>query len=402
MVRILEPFEEHDSRVETLSIEEVAALEQSPLRLEIEYVDRDQYRIATRQFVGTDAGSVLHVSVRPKLPVSRLLYVLSEYPEGLEFGQWTQHSESSDTLAVLRMLLIEALDRGLANGLPRDYVARSGDEMYLHGTLDSLELVTRRFGVLPPIPCAFDDYTADIETNRRLLAAARLMEGTVPDADARSRLSRIVSRLAESVARVRYGRSTPPISPGSLPELQLGHGAKAYRVALDLAQLVLRNGTLETHPGGLSSVSFVIDMNVAFERFVSRTLHRTLGIPGGLWKNTPLMYLDHGETIRIRPDVVWYAASDRPTLVVDAKWKSTVEGHADDVKQVALYCVALGLKHGVLVYGQAAAGALTHEVKNSEVVVHVVHLDVDGTPDDIRRRVSGVGRLLADLAVQST
>ena len=151
MTRLLS-FREHLGHEEILSPAEVEIVRASPLKLDLERVGDGLYRITPSSIVGTDVAEDLRIVVVPKLPISRLLYVLCAYPEGLKLGRWVAQAEADDTLAVLAEVYREALDRALVFGLPQDYREERGDLELFRGRIDLLDLQCRHAGLFPQSP----------------------------------------------------------------------------------------------------------------------------------------------------------------------------------------------------------------------------------------------------------
>jgi len=309
--------------------------------------------------------------------------LLSAYPEGLRLGGNTLGTQQDHSLDALQAIFAGALERSLAHGLPRDYQPRREDLRRVQGRLDWHYLHTVCYGRFPPLRCSFEEQTYDIESNRRLLAAARLLAGHYGSTDARRSLRTSINKLDPLVRTVRYGPTVRPVEHSPLVARQLGRGAPTYFTALELSQVVLRQATIEFQPGGLSTLAFLVDMNKAFERFLSRSLRSELGVAQKYWRDEPTVFINARGSVRARPDILWKHPSGLP-VVIDAKWKVSKAGEAQDVKQMALYCAALGVQEGMLVYGEIE-GRTTHRIRHCGIRVHIESLDVTGSVDQIQQ-----------------
>ncbi len=397
----LEPFREHENRSLRLTAEEAELLRVCRLKLKVVREAAGLYRVGATRYVGTDEVAGLRITVIPKLPVDRLLYLLGVYPEGIETAAWTEVREEAGALEALVVLFAHGLDRALSHGLPASYEPRVEDLQQVRGKLDFHHVATARFGLFPPLRCRYDDYTTDIEPNRRLLAAARTLQLASECSPAsRALLGAHAERLAALVAETPYPRGIEPIEPGRFVELQLGRGARDYRAALDLANVALRGGSVEWTGTGLGSLSFVVNMDKVFEKFVCRTLEKHLASRGGRWREEETGHLDRGRVCEIRPDTVWRDEDGNARMVVDAKWKQTESGRSDDIKQLVLYCTALGLRRGALVYGSATVPAV-HRIANTPMEIHVLELPVDGPLEQIEGRVAVLAEKIEQLATDN-
>ncbi len=377
---------EHGELRLRLTPEQAETLRGCRLRVAVEKQAVGLYSLKAGRWVGTEAVGDLILRVVPKLPADRLLHILAAGGVRLTLGPAGALGAAGETVGVLQRLYAAALRRALSWGLLRDYRGRTADLDAVRGRLDLESLVTRRFGVFPPIPCEFDEHTHDIEGNRRLRAAAWLLSRVPGDSGAASELGAQARDLGGLVAPSVYRGPREPLHVGSLADRQLGRGAEDYRTALRLAELALTHGRLSFDGTTVSSPSFAVNMDKAFERFVSTALRTALGVPVGSWLEEPTRHLDRQRTVRLRPDIVWKERGG-VRLVVDAKWKATEGALSADLRQVALYCQALGASRAVLVYGDVARPRHI-EVVRSNVVIRVVSLSLEGPVVELDARIA--------------
>ncbi len=348
-----------------------------------------RYDIETAQYVGTIIGPSLHVLIEPKISMSRALYLMGYATEAMRFGAATRLAQDADLLSAMQVLYAEALDRSLYGGLVRDYRGHEEALVAPRGRIGIEALVTRRFGVFPPIDCAFDEYTVDTPPNRRLLAAARRMtRGTLGRSVAGERLRSLLGRF-EGVAE-------PAFDPRHLPTLRLDRRAERYRSAMAFADLILRNASIELHHGHTDAIGFLVNMNVVFENFVVESLRKRLAGAGTRWTHHPAgLFLDEDRMFAVEPDALWTTADGQPLLVLDAKYKTTTQGVIQDAYQMLAYCTALGLDRGVLVYASAAPH--THRVCNTATDIITVGLDPGGEIPEIERAIDALAEQLRAL-----
>jgi 5-methylcytosine-specific restriction enzyme subunit McrC len=349
-----------------------------------------KFDIETSQYVGTFSGPGIRVFIEPKLPVDRVLYLLG-YIRGAErmLKRAGIYGGSAGLVEVMQSLYCRALEHGLRSGLVRGYERHREELVSLRGRVDANALVLRRFGVFPPVPCEFDELTADTEPNRRLLAAAHRLSRLE---SSRQDLVQTLRRLAsvfDGVSRINYS--------GRLAPLARDRRYEAFDFALVLANLVLENSSLELHEGRLEAAGLLINMEELYEKFATILLGELLRGRGGQWSYHPVgLFMDAQERVKLTPDAVWWQRKGQPQLVLDAKYKSTVVGESQDLYQMLTYCTAMGLRHGVLLYAEAEE--TTHVVNVAGVHIHVLRLDLSGEPEDIHVRAKLLAGRLAQLA----
>ena len=366
------------------------------------------WRVSTRQWVGAFSLDDLRVIVRPKIK-SENLFLLLEV--GLPPEAWQaeaiDYATNDELLPALVSFFARSAETTLARGLFHHYRHEEDDLLALRGRIDFVRQF-RRGGVLVPMACEWDDFTADIDENRCLTAAIRLAL-RVPDVphDDRRRLRRLLAALdgvAEPTASVALDR---------LDRIQYTRLNEHYRPALRLARLILANCTLQDQHGDTAASAFMLDMNQLFEDFVTSRLQRKLR--GRLdVKAQSRPHLDVEKRVEIRPDLAFLQHGE--TIgVADLKYKLT-DGESSaagtvgplarhgDYYQLLAYTTALGLPEGTLIYcaevnenealeRQTANGSLstsTITVRHAGTMLHTVAIDLSGSPRDIDAQIAAL------------
>ena len=366
------------------------------------------WRVSTRQWVGGFSLGDLRVIVRPKINPENLFFLLEV---GLPPEAWQaeaiDYATNDELLPALVSFFARTAETTLARGLFHHYRHEEDDLLALRGRIDFVRQF-RRGGVLVPMACSWDDFTADVDENRCLTAAIRLAL-RVPDVphDDRRRLRRLLAALdgvAEPTASVALDR---------LDRIQYTRLNEHYRPALRLARLILANCTLQDQHGDTAASAFMLDMNQLFEDFVTSRLQRKLR--GRLdVKAQSRPHLDVEKRVEIRPDLAFLQHGE--TIgVADLKYKLT-DGESSaagtvgplarhgDYYQLLAYTTALGLPEGTLIYcaevnenealeRQTANGSLstsTITVRHAGTRLHTVAIDLSGSPRDIDAQIAAL------------
>lgn len=243
-----------------------------------------------------------------------------------------------------------------------------------------------------PLEVRFDDYTTDIVENQLLRTAIRRMMA-VPrlTASARERLAIQDQRLMA----VRILPSGVPTSAWNPSRLNARYGA-----ALRLAELVLANQSAEPGPGDVSLAAFVVNMSTVFENFVTTAIREALTAYPGETEQQYRAYLDEGQSIPIRPDLV-RLVDGRPAAVFDAKYKlehPTAGFVNGDTYQMLAYCTALNVRAGWLVYAKGRSAPEPKRVRNAGIDIIHHPLDLEANPHVILRDLEALVRKAAAVA----
>lgn len=350
---------------------------QADVRLESGGHGEQRWTVRASSIVGTARADGVQVVIRPKTPIANVLFLL-----GVTAGREPDDAlrdvvdltTAEDLAAAVAGLFARVTERVLLRGVLRGYRGVEEVRHTVRGRVDVAEQLRRRPGRGMPVAVRYDEHDEDVLENRLLLAAARALLRLRPDLQTQRRLRRISAALDDV---------TPVVFRAPVPAVIWTHLNARYRPAVELARLVLSGAGVDVDTGAREAAGLTIDMNRVFEGFLSRTLGSALSSVDGRAELQDVSWtLDEEQSVRLRPDLVWYGAAGHPRAVVDAKYK-VVDGRAlpeSDVYQMHAYCTALGLPVGHLVYaGAGVPGALT--VRNGGAVIRAHALDLSVRPD---------------------
>lgn len=394
--------------------------------------ERGWWKVSTRQWVGGFTLGDLRIIVRPKIRPENLFLLLEV---GLPFEAWQaeaiDYTTNDELLPAVVSFFARTAETTLARGLFHHYRHEQDDLLALRGRIDFVRQF-RRGGVLVPMACSWDDFTADVDENRCLTAAVRLAL-RVPGVpyDDRRRLRRLLAAL-DGVAE-----PTTSAALERIERIQYTRLNEHYRPALRLAQLILANCTLQDQHGDTAASAFMLDMNRLFEDFVTARLQRELrGRLEVAAQRRP--HLDDEQCVEIRPDLT-LRRDCRNVGVADLKYKlaeadtsttgtaGPLAGHSD-YYQLLAYTTALDLSEGTLIYcadvhrddererrgrsasRESAAGGQatppgqrrlastldvsTITVRHLGTKLHTVAIDLSGSPDDIDAQIAALANHL--------
>jgi 5-methylcytosine-specific restriction enzyme subunit McrC len=339
------------------------------------------YCLTPDQFVGCIQIGDLVLEIRPKIPIRSLMFMLAY---ALDSKHWKnlygQFQTELTTLDAIATVFGRELTRTLSRGHLRGYMAQRESLPIVRGRVVVSEQVRRWYGRLPPIECAFDEFTEDILENRLLKAALeRLRYFRIRNARACAELAHAEAQL-EHVANVRFDSS-------SVPRVTYSRLNERYLRAIELARLILRSSTIETGRQGVSASAFLVDLAGVFEHFVITTLRESPSLaPWTVPQHKERATLDAGARLGLVPDLTF---RDRGQLVAvgDVKYKRTpgVGANHPDVYQILAYAVAFDVSDAFLVYpaGDENVRPALHVICNTDKRLHVCALNLDANPSEI-------------------
>lgn len=319
----------------------------------------------------------LDLVVEPHIPVARVLWLLGYARKVPELKQDAPLDPAADLLDAFAELYLRATRRALRRGVQMGYRLVEEQMMGVRGRLRLVDQARRHFGQVMPAEVSYDDYTADTDANRILKAALRRLE-RAPLRDARLR-RRVAATLGvlEIVTDVRF-------DPRRLPQVPINRLNSHYKLPLALAEIVLRSGSVEIHPGRTPVPGLMFRMWEIYEDFLYEALSSYFDAPLHL-RRAKHIHLDDARLILLKPDLTLWRGGEC-VWVGDAKYKLTTTGHEDDIYQLLAYCLATGLHRGALVYADRHAGA-HHQVRLGGPLLEVRGLDLAGAPTAIEAQI---------------
>jgi 5-methylcytosine-specific restriction enzyme subunit McrC len=376
---------EHESKAEALSERELAQL------LATKFVGVSPrpdglYDLRAGSTVGTVVFADLRLLIRPKVGLPNVFFLLFYGGDLTVWGEESFPYVEDDFLQAIAWLVEAETRRAASTGLVRDYREHEEALATVRGRIDLGAQIRRRQGRAIPLDCRYQEYGEDTELNRVVKAALRRLL-CVPGLDGQLALDlRHHQRLFAGVADVDY-------PPSAVPTLAFNRLNEAWRPAARLAQLVLRADSVRDATGSFEAISFTVDMNRLFERFVETVAREESRRRG--WELEAQGTRRLTESVAMRPDLI-LRRDAVDCAVGDAKYKRLAPAdwpHAD-LYQLLAYCVALRLRYGLLIYADAEQPR-SETVHEAGVTIDIVGVDLAARPAVVLSETRGAaGRLI--------
>jgi 5-methylcytosine-specific restriction enzyme subunit McrC len=333
------------------------------------------WQVASTGKVGAARVGEFDIQIRPKVPISRLLFLLGYARHGAAWRPETVPlAGAADLVPAVAQALWRQTERAIHQGLLPGYLLVEESSPVLRGRLRESEQLRRHHGLPLPLEIRHDEFTIDIPENQILRTACERML-TVPRVDTGSqRMLRRLLRDFTGVTPLRRGDPDPAWQPTRLNA--------RYHTALRLAELVLRSTSVEHRSGGVAANGFLLDMPALFEDFITVALREELvAAYGGRVDGQDRSHFDEAGQVLLRPDVVWKIGGS-PVAVIDAKYKAgKPAGYPNaDLYQLLAYCTALGLRTGHLVYAKGNEIPAHYIVRRSGIEIFCHAIDLASAP----------------------
>ena len=402
---------ERHPRAVPLTQEQRKALSSAHISVSASQSAEGTYELTPSSYVGTVNAGSLSVIVRPKIKMDRAMFLIL-YAMQPEWGtDPIALAGADDVLEAVALTFALRTRKAIERGLLRGYRREEESLHTVRGQIRFADQIGRRFGLPLPVEVTYDEFTEDIEQNRLLKTALhRLSLTRIRNPDIANQVRSLRSAF-DMVQMGQYAR-------GAVPTIRYTRLDGHYRSAVELARLIIENTTLDLSTGSVSGASFLVDMNVVFEKFVYVALREALNTDEKRWRQGENLTLDKEGRIHIKPDLSWWPSADskapesRPCFVGDAKYKQLDESiyknqrrlnfqHAD-IYQMLAYCLATGCPSGLVIYAaDENVPATKYTVRSSQRVIEVTSLDLSGSPTEILDEVKQLAKLVKDHARRS-
>ena len=346
-----------------------------------------QYLLKPEAVVGTFELGDLSVFIRPKLDIPKLIFIACYAMDAFKprKGEWFRFAEAETLPDAMALSLWVAARRAFERGLLHGYRTEEESLHTVRGRIRMGDQIRRRFSMPFPVEVRYDEFTEDIVANRLVKAAAwQLGRMRLRSPKARDGLREVAARLG-NVSLVEFAHDVPEVRFDRLNE--------RYREVVTLSRLVLRRRLFESGRGGVSAPGFHMDMNVVFQRFVTRALREALGVSDRTLRSDAELGGGHRISlaedgrIRLKPDLSWWDGP-RCTFVGDAKYKHIKTNVPNaDLYQLLAYATALDLPGGLLIYAKGERRPASYRVRHAGKCLEIAEVDLTSDADALLSRM---------------
>ena len=256
-----------------------------------------------------------NVSIRKRLVHMLAVALDTKISEGtLTNINW----EQNPILEFLIRVFTEKLFDLVRQGLPRNYEGMERDLPAIRGSLNVVRQFTKHAVNPSRLACRFDELTKDIALNQKMKATIWFLFRYSKDTRNQQRLRELMFLYAdiELVA----------VSSLKHKVITLDRTNEKWHWLIEMADMLLANQFQSTSGGQNKGFSFLFDMNLLFENYLSRRIKQVASKHGYKveLQNTEKFCLtdtrSKEELFKIKPDIV-VKLEEKVIHVIDTKWK---------------------------------------------------------------------------------
>jgi len=360
---------------ERFSIEELEILE-TEFSKYIQIISRhpDIQLIETQEYVGYIILPNHIISITPKIPQSSFINML-RYATGLAkiMPDYFELPEETNFYDIIVLFFLQELEKLLFRGLNTGYTIFDDNLSCVRGKILFKEHLNHNYNRNDKIFCSYSDLTSDIVENRIIkYTLYRLSQGYFLDKIIDSKLLHYYNRL-EQINLI-------PSSIESFKKIEYTPLNEHYRPILTLCELLLQDSSLDEEiPGKKNAISFLVDMNLLFEKFVVRLFEEKIKNTRISVKEQTTVYADIKNTLSLKLDIV-VTFDKKPKVILDTKYKK-FESSPDTshVAQLVLYSNSTGVKDCCLIYVGKENGLIHTYFLNQDIKLHILSFDLQAS-----------------------
>jgi 5-methylcytosine-specific restriction enzyme subunit McrC len=340
---------------------------------------RGVYQLTPRGFVGFLDGPTVRYAIGPKIPWPnlRLLLGLAQAPTGEPV------EPAGGLLAVLATAFAEQLEAVVRAGLVAGYSEAARVSPFLRGKLRTADQMRDAAARAFPDQFHIEEAVFDLHTPWNRIAkatATALLRHELP-----LELRQRIEAAALPLAVVPYELATAADFTTAFAEPRV----VGYRTLLEVCRLLF-DGLNGTDPLNRPAGAFLINLETAFERYLTAGLERELvSRPGWRVEAQPVFVL--GPTT-LQPDIL-VRKDEAPWAVLDAKWKRATYESAD-LHQILAYATLTGAPRVALVHPGSSDRPAQFSTPDGKVRVSVFRLRVVGTEVQLGRSIARLARMV--------
>lgn len=242
---------------------------------------------------------------------------------------------------------LNEVDALIKQGLRSDYIEVEGNERFLKGKIDFVEQIRQNHSNASRFAQRYNVYHVNRPENRLIRSTIELLKRASKH-DGNKRRLRIASEYLDEVE--------PSVNiKADLESCGNDRNTAHYSTVLRWARIFLSNLSPAPVPGMLETSAFLFPMETIFESYVATSLAEATGHLGitidTQVSDRYLVTNEHRHGVyKLRPDIVATGKNDRKSLILDTKWKVTVEPSQADMYQMFAYAARYQVDDVILVY----------------------------------------------------
>lgn len=370
-----EPLSQVQARELNIKCRELKSHTKSDILLPLHNANNQTVGVEARQYVGVvQIDPSFSIQILPKMSASsdkdtaceqsvqNLLFMLNYCGKLLSSHTNTSSLKTfkGDFFEILIYLFATTLIEETRNSLHHEYVSEEQNLPYLRGKLLVKEHILANSITQSRFYLQTDEFTPDNPLNQVFACVTRNLLDSTSHPVNKHLLSQLSLMLNDVTPKVMHLQDAERIHPNRL--------SKRFTPALELAKLFLSGRSLMLKTDRFASSTFLIDMNVLFEDFVTTMLKKAIGQDTIVHTQGPKQYLIARQAVNkhekeqpafmMKPDIslAYRATPNSIHHIIDTKYKildseqQKLGVSQTDIYQMYAYAKRYSATHVTLLY----------------------------------------------------
>lgn len=282
----------------------------------------------------------------------------------------SEYGKENDFFEFLISLFLNDLETNMGSNFHHEYVYKNDDLTHIKGKLHYRKQAEKLPSQLHTFSCIYDEFSIDNPLNRLIKATLRKISEVCKKEDNKKRAFHFCSLMHE-IKDIQ-------ITASYFSKLHFNRLNEKFKEIVEFCYLILFGSTYSIEQGQYQYYALVFDMNLVFEKYVTKLLRNSLDEFAFDYQNNIYLASDHETSFhyvrnkkRLIPDII-VRKGNKSLGIIDTKYKLDLSNgyisHSDTYQMMA-YCVANESDKAILLYPKLP---FQSEIKERE---HLIVLD---------------------------
>lgn len=263
----------------------------------------------------------------------------------------SQYGKEKDFYEFLISLFLTDLETIMGSSFHHEYVNRTDEIGHIKGKLNYREQILKLPSELHTFSCCYDEFSIDNPLNRLIKAALQKIQTISKNEDNKKRAFNFYTLMCEITDEV--------ISPSYMSKLHFNRLNENLKGIVEFSFLILFGSTYSAEEGSQQYYALIFDMNLVFEKYVTKLLRNTLQEYIFDYQHDLHLSSEYHPTIeyyrnkkRVIPDII-VNKSGKSLAIIDTKYKPDLANgfiSNADFYQMMAYGVANESDKALLLY----------------------------------------------------
>jgi 5-methylcytosine-specific restriction enzyme subunit McrC len=265
----------------------------------------------------------------------------------------SRYGKEQDFFEFLIALFLTDLEMIMSSHFYHEYVHKSDDIGHIKGKLNFQHQIVKLPSQLHTFSCIFDEFSIDNPLNRIIKATLKKIQEVCKNEENKKRAFNFYSLM--------HGIEDEVIIPSSIARLHFDRLNEKYEGIVEFCCMILFGSTYSASEGPHHYYALIFDMNLVFERYVTKLLRNAIQEFNFDYQNDLYLASEYRPIFqyirskkRMIPDII-VRDEEKSIAIIDTKYKPDLSSgfiSNSDTYQMLAYSIANESDKAILLYPQ--------------------------------------------------